>query len=319
MAFRFRPDVDERKPHLLRHERPQRDASCRYASDAGRFAKLLLHLRRAHLPQVGPHLWMAEGLAVVAIDRRLPATRPRIGPIWTELDRFDSEQEFGNFALAFHVGRMTARMYEVYILNRPVQFKESTEIPVPGLHLHEPDAITLTELPKLLRERPDIPQITLTSADVEQLWIQFCLGYDEVLAAGCVVENRKGHVLWMERNGRWDLPKGKVEPGEAIEAAALREVNEETGIRDLTLGELLGPTYHTFEMGGRASLKTTFWFRALHEGDETAGAPQTEEGISIVRWFPRPLPDFLLSSTYSSLHKILDRAEQASEGMLDDF
>jgi 8-oxo-dGTP pyrophosphatase MutT (NUDIX family) len=214
---------------------------------------------------------------------------------------------------------MTARMYEVYILNRPVLFKESNDLPQPGLHLHEPDAHTLLELPKLLRERADIQQITLTSADVEQLWIQFCLGYDEVLAAGCVVENEDGHVLWMERNGRWDLPKGKVEPGEAIEAAALREVNEETGIRDLTLGELLGPTYHTFEMGGRASLKTTFWFRALHAGRDTAGAPQTEEGISVVRWFARPLPDFLLASTYSSLHKILDRAAAAAHGSLDDF
>jgi fermentation-respiration switch protein FrsA (DUF1100 family) len=72
-------------------------------------------------------------------------------------------------------------------------------------------------------------------------------------------------------------------------------------------------------MGGRASLKTTFWFRAIHEGHDTAGAPQTEEGISVVKWFSRPLPDFLLASTYSSLHKILDRAAEAANGTLDDY
>ena len=62
----------------------------------------------------------------------------------------------------------------------------------------------------------------------------FCSGYHE-LAAGGVVKDAEGHVLWIQRNGKWDLPKGKLERGESLEEAVIREVFEETGIRDLTI------------------------------------------------------------------------------------
>ena len=54
-----------------------------------------------------------------------------------------------------------------------------------------------------------------------------------VRAAGCVVHDDAGNMLLISRNNRWDLPKGKVEPGETLLQAALREVEEETGITPL--------------------------------------------------------------------------------------
>jgi 8-oxo-dGTP pyrophosphatase MutT (NUDIX family) len=198
-----------------------------------------------------------------------------------------------------------ARKYEVYILNRPVWFSDKPTDAEVGWVFRNPDAATLADLPNWLRARPSLERVEFVADDVEALWIRFCMSYNEVLAAGCVVENRSGQQLWIERNGRWDLPKGKVEPGESIESAAIREVEEETGIGQLSLVESLGPTYHTYEMNGVACLKTTFWFKAFHDGEDTAGAPQAEEGITQVAWLPPETPPEVLKATFPSLRVLL--------------
>ncbi|MEO0902874.1 MAG: NUDIX domain-containing protein, partial [Bacteroidota bacterium] len=64
-----------------------------------------------------------------------------------------------------------------------------------------------------------------------------------VVAAGGFVTNSKGKVLFIYRNEKWDLPKGKVDKGESIENAAIREVEEETGVTDLTIDKFMRTTY----------------------------------------------------------------------------
>jgi len=182
-------------------------------------------------------------------------------------------------------------------------------IEVNGMVVNEPSDGVLKSLPSLLRKQTNLAAVWLTSSNVEALWIRFCMGYHEVLAAGCIVENEFDEILWMKRNGRWDLPKGKVERGERIEDAALREVTEETGIANLQLVKPLGKTYHTYEMHGNVELKTTFWFKAKHTGGRTAGVPQIEEGISAIEWIPRPLPEDILASTFASLRQLLNQAD----------
>ena len=54
-------------------------------------------------------------------------------------------------------------------------------------------------------------------------------------AGGGLVYNNKNQVLFILRNGKWDLPKGGIEKGEAIEDTALREVEEETGVNGLMI------------------------------------------------------------------------------------
>ena len=192
-------------------------------------------------------------------------------------------------------------MYEVYILNRPVFFTENPQAKQNDLVIKEPNKKQLQELPQLLRQHTNIKGVTLASSDVAALWMNFCILYQEVLAAGCVVEHRDGAFLWIERNTRWDLPKGKVEKGESIEEAAAREVTEETGIDRLSLAGHLRTTYHTYEESGIPILKTTFWFHAHHDGKDTKGAPQSEEGITDVQWKFRPFGPELLENTYPSI------------------
>ncbi len=106
-----------------------------------------------------------------------------------------------------------------------------------------------------------------------------------IVAAGGYVMRRgkKGpKLLMIHRRGVWDLPKGKLDPGETIEACALREVREEVGIEQLELIQPLGTTFHDFTMRGRYRIKTTYWY--LMTTPERDFTPQAEEDIEKVKW-----------------------------------
>lgn len=203
--------------------------------------------------------------------------------------------------------KVMTRMYEVYMLNRPVLFIEKWTGSDSSFVIHEPDNKGLKDLAQMLRMHPHIVQIELISDDLEALWMRYCLMYREVLAAGCVVENNTNDILWIERNGKWDLPKGKVEKFESIEEAAIREVQEETGITGLSIASDLGKTYHTYDENGTPVLKTTFWFHARHDGGKTTGTPQSEEGITSVQWHQQPTENRILERAYPSLINLVQK------------
>ena len=104
-----------------------------------------------------------------------------------------------------------------------------------------------------------------------------------VVAAGGKVINQNGKVLFIYRNDKWDLPKGKLDKGEEIEAAAIREIEEETGVDGLKIERFLAKTYHIFKRGGIFKLKETHWFEMSTEYSGKLIA-QKEEGITKVKW-----------------------------------
>lgn len=115
-------------------------------------------------------------------------------------------------------------------------------------------------------------------------------------AGGGLVYNKKGQVLFIFRNGKWDLPKGGIEKGEKIEYTALREVEEETGVGKLSIIRKLQKTYHVFRRNGRYKLKVTHWFEMRSDFDGPLH-PQLEEGIEKVAWLnPEDIEQALLNS-----------------------
>lgn len=110
--------------------------------------------------------------------------------------------------------------------------------------------------------------------------------YRFVKAAGGIVEAPDGELLTIFREGRWDLPKGMVEPGETLAEAALREVEEETGIHNASLNQLITKTYHIYDKYGGWHLKQTSWF-AMSSPSKDTTVPQREEGITQAVWLPR--------------------------------
>ena len=102
-------------------------------------------------------------------------------------------------------------------------------------------------------------------------------------AGGGLVYNKNGEVLFIFRNGKWDLPKGGMNKGEEIEDTAMREVEEETGVNGLSISKKLQKTYHIFKRNGVYKLKITHWFE-MHSTYDGIPIGQAEEGIEKVEW-----------------------------------
>ncbi len=125
--------------------------------------------------------------------------------------------------------------------------------------------------------------------------------FDVVEAAGGLVV-KQGAVLFIKRLGKWDLPKGKLELGEKKRLAAVREVEEECGVKALVIRKV-GVTWHTYLQNRRDTLKKTTWYE-MECLDDRRLAPQTAEAITKVKWVPMYQSGKVLGNTYRSIHHI---------------
>ncbi len=148
--------------------------------------------------------------------------------------------------------------------------------------------------------------LVLQGDNIELMWQDFCSRYEMIEAAGGVVVNTNGDVLWIRRNEKWDLPKGKVEPREKIEETAVREVEEECAVNYINIGEQLGITYHTYNVKGINVLKKSYWY-AMTCPSEQELKPQLEEGITEVVWADKQKHLTYKKNTYRSIAELLKR------------
>jgi len=127
-----------------------------------------------------------------------------------------------------------------------------------------------------------------------------------IIAAGGIVMNPKQEILWIFRRGFWDLPKGKLDPGETIPQCALREVEEETGINDIQLNELITITYHEYfdKYLNTQVTKETHWYKMSIQ-DLQNGVPQTEEDIEKMEWFPINVLEIPMQHTYENIKLVI--------------
>ena len=127
-------------------------------------------------------------------------------------------------------------------------------------------------------------------------------------AGGGLVYNQKGEVLFIFRNGKWDLPKGGIEKGEEIENTAMREVEEETGVNGLSISHKLQKTYHVFRRNGKYKLKITHWFE-MQSNFEGIPQGQLEEGIEKVAWLNPEQIKEALKNSYENIKLLFEEAE----------
>ncbi|MCX6245360.1 MAG: NUDIX domain-containing protein [Bacteroidetes bacterium] len=147
--------------------------------------------------------------------------------------------------------------------------------------------------------------LILWSKKEEEKWKkQFFKLFKKIDAAGGIVKNEAGKILFIFRLGRWDLPKGKLKKGESPEDGAIREVREETGLQQVEILRPLPDTYHIYQLNGKTILKRTFWFEMLAEGSQHL-SPQSEEDISDVAWIEIEKLSIVLENTYASLQDLL--------------
>lgn len=138
--------------------------------------------------------------------------------------------------------------------------------------------------------------------DTEELFTDFCSVFKYIEAAGGIVKNSKEEILFIKRLGFWDFPKGKIEKGETSFNAAIREVEEETGVKGLQIIADLTPTYHIYKHNKKRILKKTFWYKMITDhGGELI--PQSNEDIELAEWHSKNDVADLLNKSYRSLRE----------------
>ncbi|MBC7850400.1 MAG: NUDIX hydrolase [Chitinophagaceae bacterium] len=132
------------------------------------------------------------------------------------------------------------------------------------------------------------------------IWKKFTI----IQAAGGIVLNEKKQLLFIFRRGKWDLPKGKLDTGESIEQCAVRETEEETGLKDVVVTDHLLTTFHTYDENGKHILKETYWY-LMNVGGEQNPEPQLEEQITALEWADRDNLQKYVANTYPSILEVL--------------
>lgn len=131
----------------------------------------------------------------------------------------------------------------------------------------------------------------------------------KIIAAGGVVKNEKGELLMIFRRGKWDLPKGKLDDEESIEDCALREVKEETGLKNIDKGDLIDVTFHDYfdNWIKKYVVKETHWY-AMKALSNQQFVPQTEEDIVEIKWVNQNELGNCLQNTYDNIAEIIHKA-----------
>jgi ADP-ribose pyrophosphatase YjhB (NUDIX family) len=193
-------------------------------------------------------------------------------------------------------------MYKVFVNDKPIilttQVEQETDFKNYLLN-----TVNLTKVIKELNTT-SLKEVRLIHKNKDKLLKKFLKKLPNVVAGGGKVYNENGDILFIYRNGKWDLPKGKTEGRETIEETAIREVTEETGVNGLEIIKPLETTYHIFKRNGRNKIKVTFWFemKSSFKGNLYA---QVEEGITKVEWLNKEQTIEALENSYANIKLLI--------------
>ena len=166
-----------------------------------------------------------------------------------------------------------------------------------------PELFENLDLLKLLSKKK-VNSIGIFSNEFEIILNMFKKKYPEIIAAGGKVINNNSEILFIYRNKKWDLPKGKAEKNEIISETALREVEEETGIKNLSIIKPLDKTHHIFKRDGKNYLKSTYWFEMKSDFNGKF-KPQKKEGITRVEWIGIENLSSILPKSYANIRLLI--------------
>ena len=195
-------------------------------------------------------------------------------------------------------------MYKVFVNEKKLTLSKYPEDIEKNLRF---EGFATLEIAVDLLENTSCPEMNVYGENIEEIWEDFTHMFKVIEAAGGLVKNKNNELLFIRRMGKWDLPKGKIEKGESLEQAALSEVEEETGLKELILEEFLNNTFHIYtERNGEKILKTTYWFKMTYVGNSQP-IPQKEEGISEVSWKNEEMiNNEVMRMTFENIRLILD-------------
>ncbi len=191
-------------------------------------------------------------------------------------------------------------MYKVFVNELPLILTNKLSETAGEYYLLNQEAIQQA-IKALVKKK--LPEAYIYHPNHEEILRKFTKNIKLEVAAGGVVTNKDGKVLFIFRNNKWDLPKGRLDKGETIEECALREVKEETGVKSLKIENFLKTTYHVFKRNGKYRLKEVHWF-AMKTAYDGKLVPQENEGIVKVKWKGPQKIQEALENSYTNI-KIL--------------
>jgi ADP-ribose pyrophosphatase YjhB (NUDIX family) len=200
------------------------------------------------------------------------------------------------------------QMYKVFINDKPViltnQLPDHTDDD--GiLHYLFKDKSGLKRLIHWFEQDKYTKELTIINTkNFNLLHDAFISLFKPVTTSGGIVYNDHKGMLWILRHNRWDLPKGKIDQNESMEDAAIREVEEETGITDLQIQEQLGVTRHAYHEKNIFILKTSHWYKMETAKPDSRLVPQTSEHITAVEWAGHKTINEKINNTYASLQDL---------------
>ncbi len=205
-----------------------------------------------------------------------------------------------------------AQKYKVFFnLNTLILAKNTDQQWTPDAVYENPDFIKIKEIIGILLNGSTSLFYVIIADNLESTWNTFKSFFEIRKAAGGLVINEKNERLFIKRNGIWDLPKGHLEKNEKNRVAALREVEEECGIKNLNIERKLLKTYHTYLIKKRIVLKPVKWYLMSHKGVEVL-KPQEKEGITEVKWANHEVEEELIKNIYPSIIEVLKKASNGA-------
>ncbi len=195
-------------------------------------------------------------------------------------------------------------MYKVFVNNTPIILSTKKTIDdYETIHIKDVDfSIVIRDILKKESKREEA-KYHFYHKNEDKLLAELYTKLPVVLAGGGKVYNANKEVLFIHRNGKWDLPKGKAEKKEDMETAAIREVEEETGVTGLEIIKFLYKTFHVFKRNGEFRLKVTYWFE-MKTAYSGVLVPQKNEGIMKVKWKNSKKAKKALRDSYANIRQL---------------
>ncbi len=193
-------------------------------------------------------------------------------------------------------------MYEIFVNDKPIVLTTVVE-KEDGFKNYLLSEVKIGKVIKALNSSK-YKKVHLIGKKEEKLLKKFLKKLPKVIAGGGKVYNEKGEILFIYRNDKWDLPKGKAEKKETIEETAIREVEEETGVEGLTITKPLDTTYHIFKRNGKHKIKVTHWFEMTTSYSGKLN-PEQSEGITKVEWLSPEKAKEALKNSYANVRGLI--------------
>ena len=197
-------------------------------------------------------------------------------------------------------------MYRVYINDTALIIADSLPGGLGNYQQIDEQEFDFLKFYKAVKTNPGSVNVVLTK-DPKLFFKNIRKPFQLIKAAGGVVRNDENQFLFIFRKGKWDLPKGKLDEGEKTKVAAVREVEEECGIKVSERGDKLCKTWHVYEERGQIIFKKTTWFNM--KADRQQLIPQLEEGITEARWLSSADFDYVKQNTFPLIRDIISLLE----------